>query len=247
VDRERLTARVHALAERFPRYGWRRMQAQLRAEGMSINHKPLRRLLREQGLSVRRRRRGCTLRTPEHRVYPNLYRRQMPAASNRVWVADLTQFWAGGQAAYLAVVMDVYPRRLIGWAVSRSPDVRLSRQALEMALRRRRPAHGCLHHSDQGSTYTAPEYLQKLERHGFVISMSRRAQPLDNAFMESLMATIKGEEIDRRCYGSLEEARRSLSRYLDRLYNRQRLHSALGYQTPCAFEHQPKPKPNPNP
>lgn len=245
ADQERIVRRVHQLAERFPRYGWRRMQAQLRAEGMSINHKPLRRLLHEQGLCVRRRRRGCTVRTPEHRVYPNLYRRQLPVAPNRIWVADLTQFWAGRQSAYLALVMDIYARRVVGWALSGSPDVPLSRAALDMALRRRRPPAGCLHHSDQGTTYTAPEYLRQLERHGFVISMSRRAQPLDNAVMESLIATIKAEEIERRAYGSLEEARRSLARYLDRLYNRQRLHSALGYVTPCAFERQSNPEPTP--
>jgi putative transposase len=246
-DRQRVVPRLHQLAERFPRYGWRRMQAQLRAEGMRLNHKPLRRLLREQGLSVRRRTRGCTVRTPEHRVYPNLYHRQPARAPNRIWVADLTQFWAGRQTAYLALVMDVYARRLIGWALSGSPDVQLSRRALDMALRRRRPKAGCLHHSDQGTTYTAPEYIRKLQRHGLVISMSRRAQPLDNAFMESLVATLKAEEIERRPYGSLEEARRALTRYLNHLYNRQRLHSALGYRTPCAFERQSNPEPTPAP
>jgi putative transposase len=244
---DRIVRRLHQLAERFPRYGWRRMQAQLRAEEIGVNHKPLRRWLREQGLSVRRRTRGCTVRTPEHRVYPNLYRRQPARAPNRIWVADLTQFWAGRQTAYLALVMDVYARRLIGWALSGSPDVHVSRTALDMALRRRHPPPGCLHHSDQGTTYTAPEYIRQLQRHGFVISMSRRAQPRDNAFMESLIATIKAEEIERRAYGSLEEARRSLARYLDRLYNRQRLHSALGYVTPCAFERQSNPEPTPAP
>ncbi len=237
-ERDRVIRRLHQLAERFPRYGWRRMQAQLRAEGLRWNHKALRRLLREQGLRVRHVTRGCTKRTPEHRVFPNCYQRQPATRSNQIWVADLTQFWAGRQKVFLAVIMDTYARRLIGWALSSSPDVRLSLAALDMALRLRRPPPGCLHHSDQGSTYTAPEYVRHLQAHGFVISMSRKAQPRDNAFMESLIATIKNEAIDRSNYPGIEEARQALHRYLERIYNRQRLHSALGYQTPEAFEQQ---------
>jgi putative transposase len=214
------------------------MQAQLRAEGIFWNHKALRHLLGEQGLRVRLVTRGCTRRTPEHRVFPNIYQRQGATHPNQIWAADLTQFWAGRQKVFLAVIMDLYSRRLIGWALSGSPDVRLSRAALDRALAHRRPPQGCLHHSDQGSTYTAPEYVRQLQTHGFVISMSRKAQPRDNAGMESLIATIKKEEIDRRDYRSLEEARRGLERYLDQLYNRERLHSALGYRTPEAFEQQ---------
>lgn len=230
--------RLHALAERFPRYGWRRMQAQLRHEKIVLNHKTLRRILREEGLRVRHSPRGCTVRTPEHRVYPHLYHRQNADRPNQIWVADLTQFWAGHQKAYLALVMDVYARRLIGWALSSSPDVHLSLKALRMALHRRVPPPGCLHHSDQGSTYTAPDYVHLLNFHGFVISMSRKGQPRDNAAMESLIATLKKEEIDRSAYADLPEAQRRLKHFIESLYNRKRLHSALGYLPPCTFEKQ---------
>lgn len=231
--------RLEALALKFPRYGYRRMTAQLRAEGLRINHKRVLRLMREAGLTCRRRRR--TARTTDSRhsltVYPNLYRGTAPTVPNRTWVADITYVGiAGGGWTYLATILDACSRRVVGWELADRLTGELTLGALDRALERRRPEPGCIHHSDRGVQYAAREYTERLRGAGFRISMSRPGNPYENAHAESFFKTLKVEEVYLREYRSIAEARSRIGTFIDEVYNAQRLHSALGYTSPEKFE-----------
>ncbi|MFH1010827.1 MAG: IS3 family transposase, partial [bacterium] len=222
----------------FTRYGYRRMTAQLRLEGERINSKRVRRLMRQAGLCCRQHRsaRGTTVRDMSQPIYANLYPSRAAIAPNQIWVTDLTYVKVHHRWAYLAVVLDVFSRRVVGWALGTSPDGALTLQALIRALRARPPEPGCLHHSDRGGTYSAPGYVALLKHHGFEISMSRKACPTDNPVMESFFATLKKEEISGAEYATLDEAQRRIGRFIDKIYNPIRLHSALNYRSPMMFE-----------
>lgn len=239
-DDQRLIQRMEQLAQTFSRYGYRRMTAQLRLEGEQVNSKRVRRLMRQAGLRCRQRRyaRGTTVRDLSQPVYPNLYPHRTATAPNQIWVTDLTYVRVQHRWAYLAVVLDVFSRRVVGWAFGPSPDGALVLQALSRALRARQPDAGCLHHSDRGGTYTAPGYIALLQHHGFDISMSRKACPTDNPVMESFFATLKKEEIFGAEYPTLDVARQHISRFIEKIYNPIRLHSALNYRSPMMFEMQ---------
>ena len=231
--------RLESLALKFPRYGYRRMTAQLREEGLRINHKRVLRIMREAGLTCRRKRR--TARTTDSRhalpVYPNLYRGCAPTAPNRTWVADITYVGlAGGEWTYLAAILDTCSRRVVGWELSPRLTGALTLGALDRALEARRPDPGCIHHSDRGVQYAARSYTDRLREAGLRISMSRPGNPYDNAHAESFFKTLKVEEVYLREYRSIGEARAQIGRFIDEVYNTKRLHSALGYTSPEQFE-----------
>jgi len=233
-----LRDRIEEIALRFPRYGYRRVTAQLQREGWRVNHKRVLRLMRESDLLVKCRRKWLSTTDSRHsfRVYPNLYRETKPTGVNQVWVADLTYIRLRWEFVYLAVILDAFSRRVVGWALSRSLDASLTVAALRSALRDRHPPAGCIHHSDRGVQYACEDYVKLLSAAGLCISMSRRANPFDNAQAESFFKTLKHEEVYLTQYRNFEEAAVSIGAFIEQVYNRERLHSALGYLPPVEFE-----------
>jgi len=222
-------------------YGSPRIHAALRAEGQQCGRKRVARLMRERGLSAKPRthRVRTTDSQHEHPVAPNLLNRDFTAsAPNSKWVADITGVWTWEGWLYLAVVLDIFSRMVVGWAMDQHRDEALVEQAALMALARRHPEPGLLHHSDRGSQYAAQDYRALLARCGIIVSMSRKADCYDNALMESFIGTLKSECVDRESYQTRKEARHSIFEYLEVFYNRQRLHSSLGYVSPITYEQQ---------
>jgi putative transposase len=238
--REELALRdaIQRLALKHRRCGYRPLTRWLKREGWIINHKRVLRLMREDNLLSIRRRRFVLTTDSDHvwRVHPNLARYMVPNGINQLWVADITYVRLQQEFIYLAVILDVYSRRLVGWSISRHLDSSFAVQALEGALKRRRPAPGLIHHSDRGVQYASAEYVKRLERLGITISMSRPGNPYDNAFAESFMKTLKVEEVDGRHYRDFDEAAASIASFIEDVYNTERLHSALDYLSPMEFE-----------
>jgi putative transposase len=230
-------AAIHA--ESRTCYGSPRVHAELRARGHGVSRKRVARLMRQRGLAARRRRRYrvTTDSAHAHPVPGNLLARQFTAAApNQVWVTDITYLWTDEGWLYLAVLLDLCSRFVVGWAVREHLGRQLALDALEMALARRRPGPGVLHHSDRGSQYASGDYQAVLARHGFVASMSRRGNCWDNAVAESFFATLKIEGVPATPWATRAEARAALFDYLEIFYNGQRRHSSLGYLSPLAFE-----------
>jgi putative transposase len=220
------------------RYGYRRVTAELRRRGLAANHKRVARLMQEDNLLALRRKAWVATTNSGHelRVYLNLVRRVELNAPDQLWVADITYIRLSREFVYVALVVDGFSRRAVGWALERSLQTRLAVQALEMAIAQRRPMPGLVHHSDQGIQYASAEYATLLRQHGMTPSMSRPGNPFDNAQCESFIKTLKQEEIYCRQYGDLEELRLHLREFIEDYYNSRRLHSALGYRTPVEFE-----------
>ena len=220
------------------RYGYRRVTAELRRRGMAVNHKRVVRLMREDQLLALRGRPWLATTEGGHElpVYVNLARRMQVSAPDQLWVADITYIRLREECVYLAVVVDRFSRRALGWGLDRSLQTRLTVGALAMALDERRPAPGLVHHSDRGIQYAAVEYASLLAQHGITASMSRPANPYDNAHCESFIRTLKQEEISCHAYRDREDLRTHLREFIEDYYNRYRLHSALGYRTPAEFE-----------
>jgi putative transposase len=226
------------IALESPSYGYRRITAELRRRNFDVNHKRVLRMMREDNLLCVRRRAFVTTTDSRHDlpIYLNLARDMELTAVNQLWVADITYIRLREEFVYLSVMLDAYSRRVIGWALGRTLEAELAASALRMALFSRRPAPGLVHHSDRGVQYASGSYTELLKDHEITISMSRKGNPYDNAACESFMKTLKYDEIYRNEYRDFEEARRSMSEFLDVVYNQQRLHSALGYCTPAEFE-----------
>jgi putative transposase len=242
VDRDRdldLRDEIQRIALEFPYYGWPRVTRELGDRGWRVNHKRVYRIMREDNLLCLRRRKFVVVTTDSNHdrpVYPNLAREMAPAGINQLWVADITYIRLEREFVYLAVILDAWSRRVIGWALDRTLEDELTMGALRMALDRRSPAPGLVHHSDRGVQYASGEYTGLLKTHHITISMSRKGNPYDNAFCESFMKTLKYEEVHRQEYRDLADARASIEDFLERVYNQKRLHSALDYCAPAKFE-----------
>lgn len=247
-EEQKIKVRLETLAREFSRYGVRRMTAQLQSEGFVVNRKRVYRLMQEQKLLCKVKKSFIVTTNSRHAFerYPNLYENNIPSTLNRVWIADITYIRLRTGHCYLAVILDACSRRVIGWELSRTPDASLSLNALEMALMIRQPQPGCIHHSDQGVQYACHAYTDLLKQHGFQISMSRKANPYDNAQAESFMATLKKEEVYLSNYRTFEEAQARLPGFIEDVYNRKRLHSSLGYLSPIAFELKQNQTPKPH-
>jgi putative transposase len=221
-------------------YGYRRITHALKRLGVIVNHKAVLKIMRQSDLLVRPLRGFIITTDSKHHfpVYPNLYQNQWPDAPNRIWVADITYIRLPLGFVYLAVILDVFSRKVIGWALSRSLEATLVIEALTMALQDRKPPPGLIHHSDRGVQYASYEYTDLLKQHGAQISMSRKGNPYDNAVAESFFKTLKKEEVYLSDYLTPEEARRQIQRFIELVYNPKRLHSALGYMPPAEFEMQ---------
>lgn len=224
--------------EHHRNYGYRRIAAELRARGMLVNHKRVLRLMQADNLLAVRKRRFVPTTDSRHEfeVFLNLARQMELTAVNQLWVADLTYIRLEHEFVYLAVVLDAFSRRVIGWALSRSLRSAFAVEALGNAMESRKPRPGLVHHSDRGVQYASDAYTNLLRQHGAVLSMSRPGNPYDNARCESFLKTLKQEEIYCREYRDLEDLRIHSSAFIDDYYNRRRLHSALGYRSPEAFE-----------
>ena len=232
-------------AEHKRRYGYRRVSAELRRRGMIVNHKRVVRLMREDNLLAVQPKAFVVTTDSDHdlEVYLNLASRMKLTGVNQLWVADITYIRLKQEWVYLAVILDAFSRKVIGWELDRTLAARLPIAALEKAIADRKPPPGVVHHSDRGVQYASGPYVGLLQKHGMIPSMSRPANPYDNASCESFMKTLKREEIYANEYRDLDHLRENIAAFIDDYYNRVRLHSALGYKPPEEFEQSVAPGP----
>ena len=229
---------IQRIALEWPSYGRPRITAELRRCGWKVNPKRVYRILREDNLLCIRKRKFIVTTDSNHgrKIYPNLARTMALTGLDQLWMADITYIRLREEFVFLAVVLDAFSRRVIGWALSRTLEDELTLTALKMALSRRSAQPGLIHHSDRGSQYASSRYTELLKENGISVSMSRQGNPWDNAACESFMKTLKYEEVFRSEYRDLQEAYRSIREFLEKIYNEKRLHSALGYVPPTEFE-----------
>lgn len=236
-----LRDRIERMQIEFPRYGYRRVDAELRREGICINSKRIRRVMREYGLFAEVKKAFKVATTDSnhpYRIYPNLVKEVVVTEPNQVWAADITYIRIATCFVYLAVILDLYSRKVIGWAVAKHMKKELCIEALKMAIETRKPKAGCIHHSDRGVQYASDDYIALLNDNEICISMSRKGNPYDNAFAESFMKTLKYEEVLLNDYETFNDVLERLPRFIQEVYNKRRLHSSLGYKTPEEYEHE---------
>jgi putative transposase len=229
---------IRAICEEMPRYGSPRVTVELRRRGLHVNHKRVSRLMANANLRCRRKKRFVRTTDSKHcfPVYPNVAKDVVPTRPDQLWRADITYVRLASEFIYLAVILDAFSRRVVGWALSRHIDAALTLTALKMAIGGRHVTPGLMHHSDRGVQYASDEYIALLNEHNFTISMSRKGNPYDNAMAESFMKTLKTEEVYINDYNTASEALNNIHKFIEIVYNSKRLHSSLGYLTPCEKE-----------
>jgi putative transposase len=237
-DMEVRSAIQQIAVEHRRRYGYRRIAAELRRRGMLVNHKRVARIMRQDNLLAVQPRAFVVTTDSQHQleVYLNLASRMKLTGINQLWVADITYIRLHREFVYLAVILDAYSRKVVGWELDRTLAARLPIAALEKAIAERQPPPGLVHHSDRGVQYASGDYVRILGKHQMIPSMSRPANPYDNASCESFLKTLKREEIYTNQYRDLDDLRANIETFIEQYYNRQRLHSALGYRSPEEFE-----------
>ena len=233
-----LRSQIQQIALQWPSYGYRRVTAELQRRSVNVNRKRVLRMMRADNLLCIRKKRFIRTTRSDHSfvVYPNLTAGIQLTGLDQLWVADITYIRLFAEFIFLAVILDAFSRRCIGWCLSRRIDTNLTLTALRMALNKRHPSAALIHHSDQGMQYAATEYVELLIANQIRISMSRRANPYDNALAESFMKTLKYEEVHLFEYQNLNDAHQRIGYFLEEVYNQKRLHSSLGYRPPCEFE-----------
>lgn len=232
-----LQEKIQQIACQYPYYGYRRITAQLKRENMTINHKRVLRIMRQLGIQGRIKRRYTTTTNSRHshRIYPNLIKEKIVTGINQVWCSDITYIRILTGFVYLAVIIDIYSRKVVGYAIGKTLSPELTLAALKMALATRKIDH-LIHHSDQGVQYASTDYTNLLKEHGIRISMSAKGNPYDNAYVESFIKTLKQEEVYLWQYETHRDVIERIPYFILDVYNRKRLHSALGYRPPEEFE-----------
>ena len=233
-----LTSLIEEIVEEFSGYGYRRVTLELGRRGIPVNHKKVLRIMRKQGLLCKPKRRYVKTTDSNHsfHIYPNLLEERTVTDINQVWVADITYIRIIYGFVYLAVILDLFSRKAIGYAVSKDIDTNLTLSALHMAIESRHPIKEVIHHSDRGVQYASKDYVSLLSQHGFRISMARKGNPYDNAVAESFMKTLKVEEVYLWEYRTLADVEKRLPYFIEHVYNLKRLHSSIGYMPPDEFE-----------
>lgn len=232
-----IVGQIQAIRRTFRGYGYRRVTKELSRQGVRINHKRVLGLMRENNLLARQKRKYVAFKDKaDPIIFPNLTRGMIPTKTNQLWVADITYIALRREFAYLAAILDACTRRVIGWSLKSTLSSKLTLSALRMAIVARKVPEGLIHHSDRGVQYACHDYVDLLENHGICISMSRIANPYDNAKAESFFSTLKREEVNLTRYEDMADARRRIGYFIEDLYNEKRLHSSLGYLPPVEFE-----------
>jgi len=229
---------IERIAIEFPRYGYRRITHQLKREGVTVNHKRVLRVMRESSLLVAAKRKWVKTTDSNHGypIYSNLVKDFILTGINQIWIADITYIRILLGFVYLAVILDAFSRKAIGYCISKNINTELTLSALRMAIQSRIPQRGVTHHSDRGIQYASKDYIDELLKYGFKISMSRKGNPYDNAKAESFMKTLKSEEVYLWDYSTFEDAQKRIPYFINAVYNQKRLHSSLGYLPPDEFE-----------